>query len=222
MIQRTSGCLAVALGIALAAPLDAAAFDLASYLALTPGNWAIFQDTVSGEQSGYVTSQSGGQIVQTWYRFQGGAWVYDSAELYTVTSKWVNYVGSTDGTTTWLFEPVVSLRRKQSAGDSTVYKGVQRNQTTLEATPMTSSVSVADDKIGVTVPAGSFTGCIKLRVFGQNGTSSRDSVSISCPNRQEMKSWYNKLNDTGVKTDQESESHSTIAIQAGDSGSPIP
>lgn len=220
---HTVGRLALVLGLALAKPLDAAALDLASYLALTPGNWAIFQDTANGAQSGYVTTQNGeGQIVKTWYSLEGGTWVYDSADLFTVTGKRITYLGFMEGGTTWLLEPALELRRKWSVGDAAAYVGQLRNQTTLEAMRVTRTVSLTDDKIALTVPAGSFTNCIKLRVQSYHDGTSRDSSGISCPGRSEMKSWYNKIIDTGVPTEQETESSAEIAIQAGLADPPIP
>lgn len=220
---HTVGRLALVLGLALAKPLDAAALDLASYLALTPGNWAIFQDSADGSQTGYVTSQNGeGQIVKTWYGLDGGTWVYDSAELFTVTGKRITYLGFMEGGTTWLLEPALELRRKWSVGDVAVYAGRLRNQTTLEATWATRSVSLTDDKIALTVPAGSFTNCVKLRVQSYHDGTSRDAATISCPDRSEMKSWYNKISDTGVATEQEIETRTEVAIQAGIANPPIP
>lgn len=223
MITRTSPSLTLAIGLALGAPGVALALDMASYLALTPGNWAIYQDNGSGSQSGYVTSQDGGQVVKTYYQFESGSWVFDSADLLKVTDKKITYLGTRDATDTWLFDPPVILPRKMQVDDSIVYKGVLRNQTSGARMPVTLAMSVTADKLGVTVPAGNFNGCIKMRTYNYGGGGSRDSVSIDCPHRPEMKTWVNKIEDTGVPTDEDrTGGHSSVGVQAGESNPPIP
>ena len=62
-----------------------------------------------------------------------------------------------------------------------------------------------------------------LRLYNYGGGTSRDSVSISCPVRSEVKTWYDKIKDTPESTDEDpSQSHSLIMIQAGDSNPPFP
>ena len=210
-------------GITIGAASRAQTIDLAAYLGLTPGNWAIFQDK-NGTFSGYVTSlNANGQIAQTFYRFNGSVWVFDSAELFSITNRRISNLGTSDGATTWLFEPAVSLPRRQQVNDSVVYKGLLRNQSTGVASSVTFSFSLTADGISVTVPAGGFTNCIKVRLSTYGDGGSRDSVSISCPGRSEVKTWYNKIKDLPVPTDEnQSDSDALVMVQAGDSNAPFP
>ena len=73
------------------------------------------------------------------------------------------------------------------------------------------------------VPAGGFTNCIKVRLNTYGDGASRDSVSINCPGRSEVKTWYNKIKDLPVPTDEnQSDSNALVMIQGGDSNPPFP
>lgn len=203
--------------------LPAAAVDLVPYMALTPGNWCILQDTASGQLSGYVTSvNAAGQTAQTWYRFNGSGWVFDSAELFTLTARRFSYVGTHDGSATWLFEPAVTLPRKLAVNDAVAFEGLARNQTTGEAVPFSGTLTVTAEGLAATAPAGAFTSCVKLRLYNLQGGQSRDSVSLSCPNRNEVKTWVTKIRDTSDPQVQGFEQSSSVMTQGGDASAPIP
>jgi hypothetical protein len=211
-------------GITIGSVSNAATLDIASYLGLNPGAWAVLQDARTGAISGYSTSQtSPGTVTQTWYRFDGSTWVFDTAETFAITARKVSYVSTADRSATLLFQPPVNLPRRQQVGDSTVHKGVLLNQSTGETIEVTNAISLTAEGISLVVPAGGFSDCIKLRLSTYGGGTSRDSVSISCPNRSEVKTWYNKIKDSTVPTEEDqSDSHSLVMIQAGDSNSPFP
>jgi hypothetical protein len=223
MKLRLRDLLTAAWVISFGAAAHAATFDLVSYLGLNPGNWAVFQDR-AGAISGYATTQTGtGEVTQTFYRLNGSTWVFDVAETFAVSNRRLSYIGSFDGAATLVFQPALNITRRQQVGDSTVYKGLLVNPSTGDTTSVTTAFSLSAEGIAVTVPAGTFTDCIKLRFYSQGGGSSRDSVSISCPNRNEAKTWYNKIKDTAVPTDEDqSQSNALVMIQAGDSNPPFP
>jgi len=55
------------------------------------------------------------------------------------------------------------------------------------------------------------------------GVTSRDSVSINGLNRNEVKTWYNKIQDTAdPTTENTSASHALVMIQSGDANPPFP
>lgn len=224
MTSIRPGLLALACGSAICSAASAAPVDLASYLGLTPGSWAMLQDAGTGAISAYSTSQTAaGQVTQTWYRLEGGTWVFDTAENFTVSARRLSYISTSDGSATLVFQPALNLARRQQAGDSTVYKGSLLNTATGEVTGVTTALSITAEGLGLTVPAGAFSDCIKVRLYTYGGGSSRDSVSINCPNRNEVKTWYNKIKDTALPTEEDlSQSHALIMIQAGDSNPPFP
>jgi hypothetical protein len=199
-------------------------FDVAPYLALTPGNWGVLQDSASGQLSGYVTTvNAAGQVAQTWYRYDGSTWVFDSAELFSLTARRISYLGFDDGNATWLFEPALSFPRKQNVGDAVVYKGAVRNQTTNEVVNTVGAITFTAEALSVSVPAGGFANCIKVRNYSYQAGQSRDSVSISCPNRNEVRTWYTKIRDTAdAQVEDLSERHGLVMIQGGDSNPPFP
>lgn len=207
----------------LGTTLPAAAVDLVPYMALAPGNWGILQDTASGALSGYVTSvNAAGQTAQTWYRFSGGGWVFDSAELFTVAARRFSYVGFHDGSATWLFEPAINLSRRLALNDAVAFEGVARNQTTGETVPFSGTLKVTDEGLAASAPAGAFTNCVKVRLYNLQGRESRDSVSISCPNRNEVKTWVTKIRDTNDPQVQSFVQFSEVMTQGGDSNAPLP
>ncbi len=215
----------LATALAAAAPAAwSATFDVGPYLALTPGNWGVLQDTASGQLSGYVVSvNAAGQLAQTWYRYNGSSWVFDSAELFAITARRISYLGFDDGSATWLFEPGFSFARKVAVGDAVVYKGGIRNQSTGELVATTGAISFTAEALSASVPAGSFSNCIKVRNYSYQAGQSRDSVSISCPSRNEVRTWYTKIRDTAdPQVEDSSERHSLVMIQGGDSNPPFP
>jgi hypothetical protein len=218
-----SAWLAPAL-LAAAAAAPAASFDLASYLALTPGNWAILRDDGTGVLNGYVTSaNAAGQIAQTWYRFNGSSWIFDSTELFSVSARRLTYLGFDDGTATWLLEPPIGLARRQNVGDAAVYKGALRNQTTNALIPVVNALTFTADGLVDNGPAGAFTNCIKVRQYSYQDGGSRDSVSISCPGRSEVRTWITKIRDTADPLAEDlSDRRSAVMIQGGDSNPPLP
>ena len=224
MGTRRSASLMLACGMAFAASANAATVDLADYLGLVPGHWAIYQDTTTGEVSGQVVSANAdGSLSQNWYRQVSGAWVFDSTEIFNITARRITYLGTSDGGTTWLLDRALSMPRMQDVGSATVYKGTLRNQTTGEAVGIVQTLTLVADGLGVSTPAGSFSACIKTRSYNVVGDSSRDSVSISCPGRTEVKTWVTKIQDTADPTVEDlSQSHAAVMINAGDSGAPLP
>jgi len=214
----------LAAATAFALPLPAAAFDVATLLVLEPGNWGIQRDNVTGEQVGYVVSlNAAGQTVQSWYTLQGGVWAFDSASLFVVTRNRITYVGEDVGNAVWTFEPALTIPRRWAVNDVYVYKGLQRNSVTGETVPVGQVVTFTAENLTATTPAGSFTGCVKGRIYGVDARSSRDSVSIHCPGRTQVMNWVSKIVDTAAPTvmDQ-SEVRSSVSIAGGSSGAPFP
>jgi hypothetical protein len=217
--MAVSFLLCAALG---STPALSATVDIVPYMSLKPGQWAMVQSAASLD--GYVASKGKhGQVVQTWYHNDGSNWVFDSSQVFSISSTELVLLEENDGVDRWVYEPSVVIPRPLTLGQPVFYSGVLKNSNTHETSASTLVFLVTMKGVAVDAPAGSFTDCIKNRLFTYGGGTSRDSVSLNCKGRQDVKSWYNKIKDTGIPQEEDQlQSSPSAMVQYGDSGAPFP
>jgi hypothetical protein len=191
------------------------AIDVVPYMGLKAGKWAITQEKDSISQQGYVTVKgTNGQIVKEWYS--------NEAEVFQITPSALLYIGVNDGRDLWIFDPTVSILRPLSLNQAVSYSGVLRNQRTNAVRRITQIFIVTKSGLTVDTPAGSFSGCIKVRSFNYMTGTSRDSATLLCSGRDEVQGWVSKIKDTTNPQEETQNEFSFEMIQFGDSNSPIP
>jgi hypothetical protein len=199
-----------------------AAVDIVTYMALNAGKWAIWQEVGSTSREGYVTANWSGMKVRTWYDDEGSGWTFDSAEILQITPTALLYIGMYDGADLWMLEPAMSLPRQMNLNQPVFYSGILRNQRTNATQRTTQVFMITKGGLTVTTSAGTFTNCIKSKTFSHEAGVSRESTSLMCPGRAEVKGWVSKIKDTVDPVQETQNSFSTEVIQFGDSSPPLP
>ena len=175
----------------------AASVDIVPYMALTPGKWGISRQVGGTSRQGFVNAKgANGKILRHYYNDEGSGWVFDSTDVFKVTATAVIHVGTHDGTDMWVLEPVFSIPRPLKLNKPVYYTGVLKNKRTLATTRVSAFTVITGSGLTVVAPAGTFTNCIKQRMYSYRNGMSRDALELSAPGRGGMLEWRNKIKDT--------------------------
>lgn len=219
-------CGLAAAVFAACATARAGTIDIVPYMGLTPGKWSILQSDGGSWQSGVsVTSGANGQVLKNyWYRSHAGAaWTPDGASnVFEITPTELRIVGLQDGADAWVFDPTPSLPRPLTVNKPYFFSTNLKHPATGEKSKMALLVIVTKTGIAVSTPAGSFTGCIKMRFYSYGGGESEEDVNLDCKGRSDVQTWFHRISDTADPQQESQDGGSTQLIQYGNKNPPFP
>jgi hypothetical protein len=194
------------MGAMLIIHTTAYAYDFLDYFVLTPGSTWVFNEYDNGVFSeyegeflgGYQEVAGGVMAIQRWYPSidpNTGAWEASDYDLFSTDAQFIylHGVGDIDGLHT--FNPPMAIKRNFVVGETqNLATTVTHPDNSTESVSLSLTLQAIED---VSVPAGTFTNCLKIQISdnGENETSwFANSVGpiklISGSELQELKSYH--------------------------------
>lgn len=219
-----STIVAVVFGASLFAFAAGNTVDIVSYMGLNPGQWSISKltDSCTGntsQQARVVVKGQNGQILVKWYDKDGDNWVFDSSDVYRVSSTAFYFIGSNDGQDSWTFVPKITLPLTMKLNVPILYKGITKNQRTGEKLPFAAIFMITQKGITVTTEAGTFNNCIQIQSYTYSAGKSRESTALTAPGMSDVMEWVSKNKDTS-ESDVNQNAFKSEIIQFGNSTIP--
>lgn len=195
------GCLVLLVAVLAGSAFAQTSYDLANHLLLQTGQWLIEESRPLGQSApvqrvGIVVTKQGPYTMQNEFDWNGKAWVPSSVQVYEVTSTHVIYHGEYEpisGRYSVLATPM-RVPRHLKVHEPFTYKGaVITGSGTM---PATIHIEITGDKITKVVKAGTFTGCIRMKVMIVTNDTTEISSEILAPGHGRVASVEADLDET--------------------------
>jgi hypothetical protein len=201
--QITCGIFMAAVVLLLAAPAVAQTYDLADYMMLTPGQYAVLEggDPCVGStwQDAVAISTKDQYTLETWYEKEGGNWVKESIDIIEITADSVLFHGEYEMSPSeqgfWLMDPPIAIPRILALNQPVVNQGVITHEST--SIPYAHSLMITEAGVTVTTPDGIFSNCLKIIESYFEGNEAESQVIILAPGLGEIKIWTAAVSDDG-------------------------